>query len=74
MCILPRANIVDVFVSRFISLLKNLKQVLSSDEVGLSPGGTHLRAVVRYKFLVQDHHFYLLKLVDYKNQLQINIK
>ena len=33
--------------NKLISLLKNIKHVFNSPEVGLSPGGTHFNAAVR---------------------------
>ena len=44
--IFPKAIMILTFLSKSISCLKYLKQVLSSKGVGLSPGGTHFKAVV----------------------------
>ena len=45
---MPNANIVLILERNLISFLKYEKQVINSFDVGLSPGGTHFKAAVRY--------------------------
>ena len=63
--IFPKHTITLILLSSSISLLKKLKQFLSSTDVGLSCGGTHLRAVVKYASISFNPSSIFSELVDY---------